>query len=464
MMSKSLTFIAAALLLAAACTSDPQPMHYKAPKVSFNTQATELSAALGETVSFSADLQEGEKVKCSWTVDGVLEATSLQFEYAFFEAGTHKVVFEAKNGSGEVTKEYTVTVSDAFAVRLSVGDSTTINRGQNETLAVVAIVDKGSGIVHEWKVDGVVVSDKAVFNTFVLSEARNYTVSYTGRNQAGSFSSSFVVKVREMPLQISFSESGSIIDMTADQKLYLLATPLYGAIVKEQEWTMDGDQVSTAAEINISCEEGTHVLSYFATNASGDVVNKTWNVNVGPRQRTPFVLHDFEDGVLPTTLAGNDGALSVKENTYKTNTDRSSFILSNNMSASTFGTSGLIHFNSITFDKEQKQKLMSFSLKVYLGENNYCPRFLFNKGGTAYLPLYLNGKTFSNEQEWKALVKTSDWNVLEWNVSQMGKSSFRDLDGFTIRCFVDFNNTNSSGLDEKTNNRKVYVDDAVFYE
>jgi len=464
MMSRRLTSFAGALLLAAACTTTPEPMSYTAPKVEFGTQSEGINAELGQTLTFVATVTEGEKVKCSWTVDGVLESSSQTFEYTFFEAGTHSVVFEASNGSGEVRKEYTVTVSDVFSVSLSIGDSTFVNRGQNQTLAVVAIVGSGSGISHEWKVDGAVVCNDAVFSTFVLSEARDYTVTYNGSNAVGSYTKTFTVKVRELPLQVSFSESGSSIDMTADQKLYLLATPLYGGIVAEQKWSLDGSPISSAAEINVSVEEGTHTLSYFGKNASGDEVNKTWTVTVGPKQRTPYVLLDFEDGQVPSTIKGNDGALSVQENKYKTNTNKSSWVLMNNMAASTFGTSGLVHFNSIPFESEQKQKLMSCALKIYLGENSYYPRFLFNKSGDAYLPLLINGKTYSSEAEWKALVKTSDWNVLEWNVSQMGKSSFKDLTGITIRCFVDYANVNKSGLDEKTNNRKVYIDDVVFYE
>jgi len=161
---------------------------------------------------------------------------------------------------------------------------------------------------------------------------------------------------------------------------------------------------------------------------------------------------------------GNSGAVSIGNNPCKTTTDNSDKVLKNDMSSSTFGTSGYVQCTiaATKFPSTVRQRFTKIRMKIYVGSNAYYPRMLFNSSGTAYLPATINGEGFATEADWKNIIRTDDWNEFEWTASTFGKSTFNDLTGFQIRCFVNFANTNLSGFDATTNNRKIYFDDIQF--
>lgn len=181
-----------------------------------------------------------------------------------------------------------------------------------------------------------------------------------------------------------------------------------------------------------------------------------------------FVYDSFESNTLSSDYKGNDGALKVIANPHVTTSNGSSYVLSNNMSSSTFGTSGYVQY-SLTSDAAKVKysySVRSFyskvRIKIWLGTNAYYPRMLYNGGGTAMLPAKLNGVAVNSQAEFDANVKTDDWNVFEWNASQFSVSSWSSLNTVQIRCFVDYSNGTKSGYDETTNNRTVYMDDLTF--
>ena len=176
------------------CEEDVTPLQHTAPQVTFPVQETSLTAVVGDPVEFRADIESGDKLTCGWYVDGTLEASTAEMTYTFSAPGDYEVRFEARNGAGKVEKSYAVKVADVLKMHLSVGDSTRIVRRQLDVLKVMAVVDAGSDVVHEWKVDGEVKSDKAYFDTFDLPEAKVYTVAYAGTNAAGTFRKSFEVQ------------------------------------------------------------------------------------------------------------------------------------------------------------------------------------------------------------------------------------------------------------------------------
>ena len=142
-------------------------------------------------------------------------------------------------------KSYAVKVADVLKMHLSVGDSTRIVRRQLDVLKVMAVVDAGSDVVHEWKVDGEVKSDKAYFDTFDLPEARVYTVAYAGTNAAGTFRKSFEVQATERPLEIGFSNNDETIACKDGAVVEIIATVKYGGTGVQHEWKVDGETVST---------------------------------------------------------------------------------------------------------------------------------------------------------------------------------------------------------------------------
>ena len=136
------------------CEEDVTPLRHTAPQVTFPVQETSLTAVVGDPVEFRADIESGDKLTCGWYVDGTLEASTPGMTYTFSAPGDYEVRFEARNGAGKVERSYAVKVADVLEMHLSVGDSTRIVRRQLDILKVMAIVDAGSDVVHEWKVDG----------------------------------------------------------------------------------------------------------------------------------------------------------------------------------------------------------------------------------------------------------------------------------------------------------------------
>lgn len=136
------------------CEEDVTPLQHTAPQVTFPVQETSLTAVVGDPVEFRADIESGDKLTCGWYVDGTLEASTAEMTYTFSAPGDYEVRFEARNGAGKVEKSYAVKVADVLKMHLSVGDSTRIVRRQLDVLKVMAVVDAGSDVVHEWKVDG----------------------------------------------------------------------------------------------------------------------------------------------------------------------------------------------------------------------------------------------------------------------------------------------------------------------
>lgn len=195
----------------------------------------------------------------------------------------YEVRFEARNGAGKIEKSYAVEVSDVLEMHLSVGDSTRIVRRQLDILKVMAIVDAGSNVTHEWKVDNVVKSDKAYFDTFDLPEAKVYTVAYTGKNATGTFQKSFEVQATERPLEISFSNEDATIPCKEGAVVEIIATVKYGGTGVQHEWKVDGVTVSTDAVFSRAFENGgPYTIAYHGVNSKNETVDRTWTVTIVP--------------------------------------------------------------------------------------------------------------------------------------------------------------------------------------
>lgn len=193
--------------------------------------------------------------------------------------------------------------------------------------------------------------------------------------------------------------------------------------------------------------------------------------NIGTIAKTDTFTYDTFD--VTTTIqtyagtveySGNSGAVAIGNNPFKTTSNNSAKVLKDDMSASTSATSGMVNMNlaAVKFPTSVRDKFTKVRMKIYLGANEYYPRILFNKSGTAYLPTTINGEGFTTEQDWKNIIRTDDWNEFEWTAATFGKTNLQTLTGLQIRLFVDFSNTNKSGFDATKNNRKVYIDDIQF--
>ena len=92
------------------------------------------------------------------------------------------------------------------------------------------------------------------------------------------------------------------------------------------------------------------------------------------------------------------------------------------------------------------------------------------------LPSKINGQPFTSsmkEADWKALIKTDDWNVFVYDLIDCGYqnadgsavTNFGDITAVQFRPLSKFNGNNiDAGAASETNTRIVYYDDIEFLE
>lgn len=209
-----------------------------------------------------------------------------------------------------------------------------------------------------------------------------------------------------------------------------------------------------------------------AFNGRGLKLERANVYNLGKvKKTTDFVFDGFESGaaISGDDYTGNTNALSVVENPFKTTVNGSNYVLKNDMSGSTSGTSGYIQVKTASdngytkFPPAVRSNYDKIRVKMYLGTNAYYPRA--RRGSDAAVrPALLNGVPVDTEAAWNAAVKTNDWNVLEWNISQLVSNwtNMSNMQTIEFRPFVNWDGSNVSGFDEITNNRLIYVDDFTF--
>lgn len=440
---------AAAFAALCACEDDPQPVRYAAPQVSLTMPSSDaVSAAVGDTVEFSAAAVSGDKVSVSWYIDGTLVSSAWSFGYVFEAPGIYTVLFDAHNGAGSVTREYSVEVSDRLDISLSVGDSTYVHRLQLDMLKVAAIVNLGSGVTHQWSVDGEVQGHEAFFGSFALSEARAYEVSYRGSNDAGVFERTFTVIADERPLEISFSVTDESIAILSNNSISITANVLYGGSGLSQSWYVDGEMAGDGSTfVRYFNLAGDYVIRYEAVNGKGETVSRTWNVSV---TASGDLMDDFEDSAIGSwfNLGENSPGIHLVANPLPEGLNTSAQVLCDQVAGSG-STSGYftLKASKLLSDKGfDVSKYSGIRFKVYLGNNKYYPRVDY--GGTKYAPV--SAPKFQNE-----------WETLEYKLP-VGK--FDNGKNIVFRMMYNESGSNISGYDEATNNRTVYIDDIEFFE
>ncbi len=435
--------------LVCGCEESVEPLHHTAPQVSFPVEDPTMRVTVGEEVEFQARIEAGDRLTCSWYVDGTLEASTPTFTYVFHKPGTFKVRFEARNGAGSVSREYEVTASDVLEMHLSVGDSTRIERLQMDNLRVMAIVTAGSDVRHEWSVDGEKLSDKAYFDTFVLAQAKVYKVAYRGENGAGSFSKEFDVQVMERPLEVEFSNTDESISCKQGETVSITATVTFGATGVRHQWTVDGEVVSTDAVFSHTFwGDGPFTIGYYGENAKGETVTRQWTVNI---LASGLLLDDFEGYTALTSwwrTGENDPGITVEDNPNPSGINTSAKVMRDKVNG-TGSTSGYFTLETSKILEGRGidvSKCTGIRFKVYLGKNKYYPRV--DIGGTKYAPV--------SEPQFKG-----EWEVLEYrfpfNIDPTKIIQFRPL--------LQQNGSNiASGAVTETNTREVYIDDIEFLE
>ena len=437
----------AAMILAAACQQEAQPVRYTAPEVRINAPSETIVANVGEKVRFDADLLSGEKVSIAWYINDNIVSSAQKFDYVFQSPGDYTIKFEAVNGAGRVERSFSATVNDVFNVRLSTGDSLEIVRTHLDKLSLGAIVVTGENVSHTWYVDGVETSREAYLST-PLAEVKNYQIRYHGQNAAGSVDKNIVVKVNERPLEVVFSVPDKYISTKRRTPVSVTATAIYGVEGLAHQWTIADEVVSTAEALQYEfTETGTFELKYLGVNAKGEKVERSWQVSV---LSATFLLDDFETGdALKSwwTLKQNDPGITLVDNPDKSGINTSAKC-ARDFVYGTGGTSGYFDLKGTEITASGVADITQYNgikIKVHLGLNKYYPRI--EVGGVKYAPVH--PPKFENK-----------WEELEY----VFPANFKADQKITFRPLLKENGSNiDSGAVTETNTRSVYFDDIEFF-
>ena len=188
-------------------------------KVEFSNGEETVSCLTGEEVLISATVVAGDKeVVHEWKVGGEVVSATAEFRHTFGEAGTYTVAYCGVNADEmSVTRTWTVTVDELpLEIEFSVTDAA-ISCVQGDEVAVSATVKNGgTGLVHQWKVGGDVVSTTAEFR-HTFGEAGSYTVTYRGVNAKGEErSASWTVEVAEADTGYVFENFETLTSLASD--------------------------------------------------------------------------------------------------------------------------------------------------------------------------------------------------------------------------------------------------------
>lgn len=459
-------------------TTDEQPAVM--PQVTFPVTESAVSAYVDDAVRFEAVIESPGPLSCGWFVDGKLAASTASMTYVFKAKGTYDVRFEASNTAGKVGKDYSVTVEGSpLKVEFSNEEETVSCLPGEEVLITATVVAGDKEVVHEWKVGDEVVSTTAEFK-HTFDEMGSYTVTYRGVNaDEVSVNRTWTVTVDELPLEIEFSVTDATISCVQGNEVAITATVKNGGTGLVHAWKVGGDAVSATAEFRHTFDAaGTYAVTYEGVNAKGEKKNASWTVEVS-EDAVGYMFENFESrDALPGHFINGNAAIegtTLQENPYKTAVNPSNKVL-RDLLLKESGTSGYFDmgFSHLT----DRSKYRAIRVKVYLGKNLYYPRMQINvlpDGKKNKLPSKINGQPFTSsmkEADWKALIKTDDWNVFVYDLIDCGYqnadgsavTNFGDITAVQFRPLSNFTGGSMSGRDEETNNRTVYYDDFEFLE
>lgn len=189
-------------------------------EIDFSVTDATIPCVQGNEVAITATVKNGGTgLTHEWKVDSDVVSTTAEFKHTFAEVGTFTVSYKGVNGKGEEkTCTWTVQVEEKpLEIEFSKADGSTLKNVKGDELAITATVKGGAtGLTHEWKVDGDVVSTTTEFRR-TFDAAGTYTVTYKGVNTKGEEkTASWTVVVSEAGAGYMFENFETLSSIAAD--------------------------------------------------------------------------------------------------------------------------------------------------------------------------------------------------------------------------------------------------------
>lgn len=157
-------------------------------EIEFSVTDATIPCVQGNEVAITATVKNGGTgLTHEWKVGSDVVSTTAEFKHTFGEVGTFTVSYKGVNGKGEEkTGTWTVQVEEKpLEIEFSKADGSTLKNVKGDELAITATVKGGAtGLTHEWKVGGDVLSTTTEFR-HTFDAAGTYTVAYKGVNTKG---------------------------------------------------------------------------------------------------------------------------------------------------------------------------------------------------------------------------------------------------------------------------------------
>ena len=130
-----------------------------------------------------AIVDAGSDVTHKWTVDGVEKSDKAYFDtFDLPEAKVYTVAYAGTNAAGTFRKSFEVQATERpLEISFSNNDAVIACKDGAIVEIIATVKYGGTGVLHEWKVDGETVSTDAVFSR-AFSDAGPYTIAYHGVN------------------------------------------------------------------------------------------------------------------------------------------------------------------------------------------------------------------------------------------------------------------------------------------
>ena len=188
-------------------------------KVEFSNEEETISCLPGEEVLITATVVAGDKeVVHEWKVGDEEVSSTAEFKYTFDKMGSYTVTYRGVNADDiSFNRTWTVVEEKPLEIEFSKADGSTLKNVKGDELAITATVKGGAtGLTHEWKVDGDVVSTTTEFR-HTFDAAGTYTVTYKGVNTKGEEkTASWTVVVSEAGAGYMFENFETLSSIAAD--------------------------------------------------------------------------------------------------------------------------------------------------------------------------------------------------------------------------------------------------------
>lgn len=272
--------------------------------VEFSEPGETISCNQGEEVRVSVTVTGGDKqVKHTWSIDGEMVSEGAEFVHTFMDAGTFTLTYSGVNADQmTATKSWEVQVAEVelpLTIEFTPAPGAIDCHQGDEVVISTSVLGGADGLVHEWKVDGSVVSDAAEFRQ-VFSELGEYTISYTGVNaKQERVEKSWLLMVSHLVEDLEAAVDLPSILLDQNESLSVVANPHVTAVngsAKVLKSDMSSTSHSTSGRFFLDLADMTDLTSYSAVRV------KVW---IGSNSYIPYLqLMGPQINRRPTTLNG----------------------------------------------------------------------------------------------------------------------------------------------------------------